>query len=504
MSGRLLWLGAIVGTLSCSALSVADTSDLVVTTAAAQHGLVRAWFNRAQVDSSRAEISHVLVKDGTVFIQTSQALLQAIDAETGHTLWAEQVGRVGHPSTAPAANDELVAVINSTNLFVLNRATGRLLWQTPVEGVPGAGPALSSRRVYVPTTTGMVYSYRLKPVFQEKIDAGKTSSKEVKTAEQKAAETAAQRQSLRIDQTVARPLACQSWGRALVQPLVTRQDEGEEYLVWPTDRGYMFVGAINRHDENAFPARYRLETNGEIVAPPSYLPPDPNIATDSGVIFAVSRDGFVHAIRENNGESLWRFSTGEPIVQGAPAIGDNVYVTTQAGGMYCLDAKTGKQRWWTPGLMQFVAASKERVYATDRVGRIDVLDMKTGAMLDTIPTPPDVLKIMNTDTDRIYLVHPNGLIQCLHETALAEPVKNYRPYVPPKPPVTEKAPGEEKKKPKAKPKKDSDEEPAPRPKPRKPRAKPKKGAAAGGLDTDDDNPPARGRKKKKKDAFGNS
>ena len=390
----------------------------------AQRGLTRAWLTQAQLDSTRGRVSYVLLHSGTLFVQTDQATLQAIDAETGQTLWAEEVGNRRRLALAPAANDHLVAVVNGSHLYALNRFNGKLLWQSDIDGVPGAGPAMSSQRIYVPTTSGMIYAYRLK-VTQ---NAAREMSKQAagKTPQPDVANLAKRSESLRLEQQSVPPLTCQVAGRALVQPIVTRQTPGEELLAWPTDRGYLFVGAVNRTEDNRFAVRYRLETNGEIVASPAYLPPDPRIVRDSGVIYVVSKDGFVHAIRERDGESLWRFPTGEPIVQPATAIDDRIYVATLPGGMYCLDAKAGKQIWWTPQVAQFVAASKARVYVCDKIGQMLILDAKNGAPLDTIAATGPLVKVLNPETDRIYLVAANGLIQCLHETEQSEPIRHLR------------------------------------------------------------------------------
>lgn len=411
--------------------------------AAAQRGLTRAWLTQVQMDTARARVVYVLLHNGTLFVQTDKAVLHAINAETGQTLWAEEVGDRRHPSLEPAANENLVAVLNGSRLYVLNRFNGKLLWQTTIDGAPGAGPALSSQRVYVPTTSGIVYSYRLKPEQRSltdlgKPEAGKKNSEQgvgKKTAELEAGKKAPQqqavdltelRQSMRLDQALVPPLVCQSFGRCLVQPIVTRQIPGEEFLAWATDRGYMFVGSVRRQAEDQFAVLYRLQTTAEIVASPAYLPPDPRIVRDSGVIYAVSKDGFAHAVQERDGESLWRFPTAEPIVEAAAAIDNRVYVATQPGGMYSLDAKTGKQVWWTPRVTQFLAASKERVYTADKYGQVLILDAKTGARVDTLAVNVPMVRMLNQDTDRLYLVSQTGLIQCLHEIGQSEPIHHLR------------------------------------------------------------------------------
>ena len=130
----------------------------------------------------------------------------------------------------------------------------------------------------------------------------------------------------------------------------------------------------------------------------------------------------MYAVQEETGETLWRFSTGEPIVESPAVIDDHVYVTTQLGGMYALDAKTGKSLWWAENVARFAAASKTRVYATDGTGHLVAFSTASGTKLDSIPTKGISRVFANPDTDRIYMVSNTGLIQCLREAEQTEPL----------------------------------------------------------------------------------
>ena len=396
--------------------------QIIPETAAARHGLTRSWFTQAQVDRTRGKIESLVLHDGTLFVQTDRAVLQAMDAETGRTLWVKEVGKRNFPSMRPAINGKMVAVINGSTLYILHRQTGRLLWQREIEGVPGAGPALSQQRVFVPMTDGLVLAYRLEAIPDPAVELGlfnPESEKDVKELEARHFE------NMRLQQDFKPPLACQSFGRAVVQPLVTRETNGEEAVAWPTDRGYLFVGQISRQDEDYFEMMYKLETAAAITARPTILPAATEDASDSGIIFAPSEDGFLHAIRERAGTSMWRFSTGEPVVQPAAPIADKVYVTTQLGGMYCLAVQTGQQLWWAPDIMQFIAASKDRVYAEDRRGNIVVLHAQSGGRLDVIAAAGLPIKLMNLQTDRLFLAAESGLVQSLHEVELEQPILHH-------------------------------------------------------------------------------
>jgi len=399
----------------------APDSPIISEIAAARHGLTRPWFAQIQLDRSQGRVRFIVLHEDVLYVQTDRATVHAIDAETGETLWARQVGRPNHPSMTPGLNRDLLAVVNGSRLYVCNRFNGDLLFKVEVGGAPGAGPALSKRRAYVPMVNGMVMAYRLEPLVDPLFELGKKTNP---TAEETEAHEEMRRENIRVNQQYVPPLSCQSLGKALVQPLVTFENEGDEFVAWPTDRGFLNIGRIDLRREDGFAVKYRLETDAAITARPTYLPPNPAIAGDSGLIFGASRDGFVYAVREKNGETLWRFSTGEPIIQPAVVVGSRVYVATQLGGMYCLDAKTSDEIWWTRGVTQFIAASKQRIYAADKLGRIRVLSAQTGMRLDTIDASLLPMRMINAQTDRIYLATTTGLIQCLHEVELTEPIRH--------------------------------------------------------------------------------
>ena len=421
MSRYLAIAAAMLAALCpCGRSSAAFRNAIIPKTTAVRHGLTRAWFTQISMDSGRARVQDIVLYDGTLYVQTNRAMVHAIDAETGATIWAKRIGRINHPSMAPGLSQDLVGVVNGSRLYVVNRYNGELLYETQVDGAPGAGPALSEQWAYVPMITGLVVAYRLKPITDPMVELGKIK-KDI-TDEEKAQLEEERRENIELNKEYVPPLSCHSDGRALIQPLVTRQNKGEEFVAWPTDRGYLHIGSIDRRSNDRLWFKYRLETGEGIAARPSYLPPDPDISGETGVIYAASRDGSVHAIAERNGEVLWRFSTSVPIHRAAVVIDQRVYVVTQPGGMYCIDSRTGDEIWWAPRIGQFVAASKQRIYAADKLGNVLVLNAKTGTRLDSIAAVNLPVRLSNSQTDRIYLGTNTGLIQCLHEIELTKPL----------------------------------------------------------------------------------
>lgn len=414
-----LWAGCLACALQGTIALGSPRPDIMSEPAAQQHGLTRAWFTQMQIDPSRGRVRELILDRGMLFLLSDQSVLEAIDASTGVTRWSAQVGTRGFPCLTLAANRRVVAIVNGSTIYVLNRQNGKLLWQTKLDGAPAAGPALSQQRVYVPLFDGRLVSYRLKEVRDTLVEA---APKDPITPDQQAAHDLARLESLRLEQGPQVPLFTSVPGRPMVQPVVTKETESEENVIWATDKGFLCAGRIDRNEPRALELRYRLQTDAPIVARPSYIPPDANVLPDSGLLIAGSEDGFVYAIRERDGQQMWRFSTGEPIVEDPVVLGHYVFAPNQLGGMYCLDAKTGTQVWWTPEVTRFIAASKERIYASDKIGLLHVLSAKTGSQLDMIPAAYLPIKLTNPDSDRLFLASTTGMVQCLHEPSVAQPL----------------------------------------------------------------------------------
>ena len=143
---------------------------------------------------------------------------------------------------------------------------------------------------------------------------------------------------------------------------------------------------------------------------------------DSGTVSSPRATGSSTPFRRKTGDTLWRFSTGEPIVQAPAVIDDRVYVPTELAGCIAWMPRPARISGGAENVMQFVAAGKARVYAVDRLGRLLVLNAASGAAAGRSSAEDVSTKLANTDTDRIYLVSDGGLIQCLREAEQTEPL----------------------------------------------------------------------------------
>ncbi len=111
------------------------------------------------------------------------------------------------------------------------------------------------------------------------------------------------------------------------------------------------------------------------------------------------------------------------------AVDAKVFVVPEFGGMYCLAAEDGSILWHARNLRQFVATSPGRLYAADMLGRLAILDVSTGVLLGTMPLSGLTTKVVNSQSDRIFLVDDACVVQCLREPQLKSPALHTPPVI---------------------------------------------------------------------------
>ena len=425
--GRLLLVAAIVLALLSTARSAfaVEASELLVPQfTAEQHGLTRAWFFQVPAIGGRSHLTHVVQDDGMLFVQTSTAMLYAIDSETGRLVWSQQVGQPNQPSLRPGANgrataglsdnaaidkllekadssdraiaqrhDKVVAVVNGSTLYLLNRSDGTVYidpknsipWKVTLVGVPECGPLVTDDRVYVPTVDGPIAVYVI------------TDSRRAANLES-------------------------SSGRNLEPPV-----QVGDQIAWATSTGVLQITK-----QKDLHISQRIETTGPIISMLAPYPPQ---------VYAGSVDGYAYSVNVSNGQIVWKLSTGSPVRESPAVIQGAAYVVSEDAGMFRVAVADGHQDWFNPSPRHFLAASPTKVYAIDSYHRMQIVSAKTGATIDTMPLPEAVMPMHNGQTDRVILSSRIGFIQCLHEPELVEP----QSYVAPKP--VEKPPEEAPKQP---------------------------------------------------------
>jgi outer membrane protein assembly factor BamB len=370
-------LAAIVGWTAAPSPAPAQETDRLISEQEAQrYGLRRAWFSQVRVDPARGRVAQLTLDKDLLLVLTDQAIVHAMDADTGATRWVTQFGNPNFASLGPAANDQYVAVVNGSTLYLIDRITGTVTGEQPLGGGPGGGPALSATYAFAPLISGVIKGFALEDF-----------------------------------NTSGADWAYPCVGRPLTQPGVS-----DESIFWPTDRGFLYVAMAPKPQ-----MRFRLETQDEIIATPGYRKP---------FIFVGSLDGYVYAVHETTGAQAWKHSVGDDVPVAPAAIEDHVFVCSQAPRMHCLSAADGEELWQAARVERFVAASPERVYGMDRWSNLYILDRASGAQRARISFRGSTMPLVNQQTDRLYLASPLGLVQCLHEIGIDEPIRYIAPPLP--------------------------------------------------------------------------
>jgi len=108
---------------------------------------------------------------------------------------------------------------------------------------------------------------------------------------------------------------------------------------WPSFRGDRYNTGYAREvaPTSSDPSvAWRYETDGPIWSSPAVV---------DGTVYIGSDDGGVYAIDAGSREKRWRYETDNR-VEAAPAVaGDTVYVGSYDMGVYALDAASGQERW---------------------------------------------------------------------------------------------------------------------------------------------------------------
>ena len=338
---------------------------LVTFEKAGRYGLERAWFAQVSVDLTRSRVSQWTLYKDQLFALSSSGTLQALNSETGETLWTVHVGTPNGSFAGPSVNEKYVAITSGTRLYLIDRNDGHVLWTRLLGSASAGAPALSDSYAFVGLMNGQVEGYSLED---------------------------------------------------LVEPVWRHQSVGRIFhslsvaggvVCWPTDRGYLYVAQSDRPR-----VLYRVETNDEIVAPPANLVP---------YLYVTSRDGYLYCLHELSGTELWRISIGYPIVKKPAVVGNMTYVASDRPALHAVDSTTGRSLWSVAGASQFVAEGAQHVYGMQRHGTLLILEKESGGVVGRLRTSEGTTALVNDQSDRIFLVDDRGLVQCLRERDSEQP-----------------------------------------------------------------------------------
>ena len=130
-----LTLAAAIPAGDC--LWAASADAIIPVPTAEQHGMARPLVHPGAIElRTRTNPRHGPPRRCALRAQIDRLTIPVLDAETGHQLWSKMIGRPEHPSMTPDVSSDLLATVNGLRLFVCNRYTGDVLFETQVGGAP--------------------------------------------------------------------------------------------------------------------------------------------------------------------------------------------------------------------------------------------------------------------------------------------------------------------------------------------------------------------------------
>jgi len=100
--------------------------------------------------------------------------------------------------------------------------------------------------------------------------------------------------------------------------------------------GPAHLGVYDAQAPRQLSLKWTFSTNGAIVSSPTVA---------GGVVYAGSADGGLYAVQAATGKLRWKFDAHGDVNSSPAVAGDTVYVVSLDGNLYAVDAATGKQRW---------------------------------------------------------------------------------------------------------------------------------------------------------------
>ena len=300
----------------------------------------------------------------SIYILGSNNVLTSLDADSGKQNWSVTFGSTRLPSIGVGSSDNHVAAVNGSRVYCFDAITGKELWSHACRNAVVNSPVVASNKIFVPLIDGRMEAFQ-------------------------------------IDNEGVDSYVIFGTGKPTARPLLT-----ENTISWPTTAGHLNVAPIEGRYEKYM--LYRLKAFGGIAS---------SAASDGKRLYATSRRGFVYAIDENAGRLEWQTPLGVEISQSPYLLGEYVYIITDDGRMYKLDAKSGGFVWDRPvrGVGRFIGASQNRLYVTDRGRSMLTLEPNTGAVLSSVEGAEVQFVLANKATDRLYVASSLGLVRCIHE-----------------------------------------------------------------------------------------
>ena len=375
-------LGVCVVVLMLTGLGRAEAPQLPSVEGLNASGLELVWHAQVSLDAQRDAVQEMAFDGETLFLQTNRGLVQAIQesaADRGaevertayrrsrrragsNTIWINQIGKEGLISFRPATNKTLLFVVNGSQLYAMDKKSGRLMWQFRLPNVPSAPLAATETHVYLGFVDGSFRAYDI---------------------EKKAI----------------------SWFAKTGETIGTAALPVGGMVAYASENGILYLGDAVSRD-----LIFQFETDRPVSAALSSLRDEEGLW-----LFVASEDQTVFSIGIPRGRTRWQRSLGDAIYRPLVSRGEDLFVSPEGSGIHCLDVRDGQEKWNAKSARDVIAVGADRVYAHDKSHRLVTLDRSSGKVMGRIDMRSYNRVVTNLHDSRIYLSTRTGLVICLQE-----------------------------------------------------------------------------------------
>lgn len=330
--------------------------------------------------SDGIDVAEIAIPEIKLVVVTSSGLVQCFDAETGKLQWATPCGST-NVTTLPAAFSNLgVSLIQGDYLYLLDWTTGKQMQKFHL-------PNFNSSSLVVLDSV-------VEPVGGTTSAARPNSMALVSDYRGQVSDYGFHEQTL--------PWNDQLIGRSELRPVASPD---RTMVAIPTNTGkvYVYTGNVKPR------VLYRYEASSGITR---------SLSSGSDGFYIGSLDGTLTKV-SFDGKIVWSFHLSYPIDQ--PALLDTknglVFVATESGELTAIDDATGYEAW--PKSVRGdvfcpIALSGSNVLCKTVDDRLIAFDRKSGQPQGiTTNMKLGKTQVINSSTDRTYLISSKGQIQCL-------------------------------------------------------------------------------------------
>ncbi len=318
-------------------------------------------------------MSHLDLKDSTLYASTMSGEVYALDSKEGKVKWRAKTGSYCHSS--PVVHGDLVLVGSADKmLHAFNRTNGQQVWSAKTKGPIYASAVVAQGNACIASGDGCVYGVDAKTgkwKWTHKLPDSQTAFSQSKAA---------------------------------------------------TDGDNIFVGAWDNHlyalDAKTGKLTWKAECCGDMTF--HYSPAIGSPAYSAGKVLVPANGNKLYCFDAKTGKQLWVFAspTTDKIGYSSPKIAGNaVYIGClgDAGEVRCIDLRTGKQTW--------VIKTGQTIYDSSPAvadghlsicgvnGQVTLIDQKTGKIAAKYLMPPGLsLSSPAAGAGMVYSASYNGVV----------------------------------------------------------------------------------------------